>query len=92
MKTILSALAWLLSLNIQAQDTTSKYSSAQELRGSGQIVQETKQVAPFTEIQTAQFPANITIEVGGNESSVAVSLDYNLRPFLRIDQPNGILK
>lgn len=90
MKTTLFALIWLLSLSVQAQD--SKYSSSQEVRGSGRIERETKMVAPFTEIQTQQFPTNITVEIGGNESSVAVSLDDNLRPYLRIDQQNGILK
>lgn len=90
MKTILFAFIWLLSLSIQAQD--SKYSSQQELRGSGRIVRETKTVAPFTEIQTQQFPTNITVEIGGNESSVDISLDDNLRPYLRIDQENGILE
>lgn len=90
MKTTLFALTWLLSLSIQAQD--SKYSSSQELRGNGRVVRETKSVAPFTEIQTQQFPTNITVEIGGNESSVAISLDDNLRPCLRIDQENGILK
>ena len=62
MKTILFTFAWLLSLGIQAQDT--KYSASQELRGNGRIVLETRQVAPFTEIQTQQFPANITIDKG----------------------------
>ncbi|MBO0937452.1 DUF2807 domain-containing protein [Fibrella sp. HMF5335] len=90
MKTILFTFAWLVSFAIQAQDT--KYSPSQELRGSGQLVQETKPVAPFTEIQTEQFPANIAVEVGGSESSVDISLDDNLRPFLRIDQQDGILK
>ncbi|QMW05787.1 DUF2807 domain-containing protein [Spirosoma foliorum] len=90
MKTTLFAFTWLLSLSIQAQD--SKYSSSQEVRGSGWIVRETKPVAPFSEIQTQQFPATIAVEVGGNESSVAISLDDNLRPYLRIDQQNDILK
>lgn len=90
MKTTLFAFTWLLSLSIQAQD--SKYSSSQEVRGSGRIVRETKTVAPFTEIQTQQFPTNITVEIGGNESSVDISLDDNLRPYLRIDQQNDILK
>lgn len=92
MKTILSALVWLLSLGVQAQDIPSRPNSSQPLRASGQIVQETKRVAPFTEIRTEQFPANLTVEVGGKESSVAISLDSNLRPFLRIDQQNGVLK
>jgi hypothetical protein len=90
MKTIILAIAWLLSATIQAQPT--KYDSSQELRGSGRVVRETKQVEPFSEIQTQQFPANITVEIGGNESSVDISLDDNLRPYLRIDQDNGILK
>lgn len=55
-------------------------------------MRETKQFAPFSEIQTEKFPANLTVEVGGNESSVDISLDANLRPFLRIDQQNDILK
>ena len=87
---IVLACSWLLSLPIQAQDSTSRSSS--EVRGSGHIVRETKLVAPFTEIQTQQFPAMIAVEVGGQESSLAISLDDNLRPYLRIDQQNGILK
>ena len=90
MKTTLFAFTWLLSLSIQAQD--SKYSSSQEVRGSGRIVRESKPVAPFSEIQTQQFPATIAVEVGGNELSVAINLDDNLRPYLRIDQQNDILK
>ena len=91
MKTILFTFVWLLPLSIQAQDIPSKSNSSQPLRASGQMVQETKQVAPFTEIQTEQFPANLTVEVGGKESSVAISLDSNLRQYLRIDQQNGVL-
>ena len=90
MKTSLLMFALLLSITIQAQDN--KYDAAQELRGSGQVIQETRRVEPFTEIQTRQFPAKITVEVGDSESSVAISLDDNLRPFLRIDQQEGILK
>ena len=90
MKTIVFAFVWTLSTTLQAQNT--KYDASQELRGSGRVVQETKSVSPFTEIQTRQFPADITVEVGGNESSVAISLDDNLRPLLRIDQQDGILK
>lgn len=90
MKTIVFAFAWLLSATLQAQDT--KYNASQELRGSGRVVQETKSVSPFTEIQTQQFPANITVEVGSSESSVDISLDDNLRPLLRIDQQDGVLK
>lgn len=90
MKKTVFAFSWLLSLSIQAQDST--YSPSQELRGSGRIVRETKTIAPFTQIQTQQFPTNITVEIGGNESSVDISLDDNLRPYLRIDQKNGILK
>ena len=90
MKTIVLAFRWLLALTSQAQDAT--YSSSLEARGSGRMVRETKLVAPFTEIQTQQFPANITVEVGGSESSVAINLDDNLRPYLRIDQQNDILK
>ncbi|RYC68901.1 MULTISPECIES: GIN domain-containing protein [Spirosoma] len=89
MKTIFVALLGLLSATLQAQDP--KYSSAHELRGSGRVVREVKSVPPFTEIQTQQFPARITVEVGGPESSVAISLDDNLRPFLRIDQQENIL-
>lgn len=90
MKTSLLAFALSLSFTLQAQDN--KYDASQELRGSGQVVQETKRVEPFTEIQTRQFPAKITVEVGGSESSVDISLDDNLRPLLRIDQQDGILK
>ena len=92
MKTILFALAWLLPFCIRAQDTTFRPNSLQELRPSGRIVREIKRVEPFTEIQTEQFPANLTIEVGGDESSVAISLDSSLRPFLRVDQQQGVLK
>ena len=89
MKLILFVLALLLSATLQAQDN--KYDSSQELRGSGRVVQETKRVEPFTEIRTRQFPAKITVEVGGDESSVDLRLDDNLRPLLRIDQQDGIL-
>ncbi|GAB3643471.1 GIN domain-containing protein [Spirosoma arcticum] len=90
MKTPLLIFALLLSIILQAQH--SKYDASQEILGSGQVVQEIKRVEPFTEIQTRQFPAKITVEVGGSESSVGISLDDNLRQFLRIDQEDGILK
>lgn len=90
MKSILLAFSWLLSLPTQAQDATS--GSLPNVRGSGRMVRETKLVAPFTEIQTHQFPATIAVEVGGTDSSVDISLDDNLRPYLRIDQQDGILK
>ncbi len=90
MKTSLSAFALLLSVTLHAQDN--KYDASQELRGSGQVIQEIKRVEPFTRIQTRQFPAKITVEVGGSESVVDISLDDNLRPFLRLDQEDGILK
>lgn len=90
MKTSLLAFALLLSVTLQAQNN--QYDASQELRGNGQVVQEIKRVEPFTEIQTRQFPAKITVEVGGSESLVDISLDDNLRPLLRIDQQGGILK
>lgn len=90
MKATLFAISLLLSAALQAQDI--KYGSSQEVRGSGRVVRETKRVEPFSEIQTQQFPAEITVEVGADESSVDISLDDNLRPLLRIIQDNGILK
>ncbi|MBO0930840.1 GIN domain-containing protein [Fibrella aquatilis] len=90
MKTILLTIALLSSATLYAQ--RAKYDSSQELRGSGRLIRETKSVVSFTRIQTQQFPANTTVEVGGDESSVDISLDDNLRPFLQIDEQNGVLK
>lgn len=90
MKTTLIALASLLSLGAFAQDD--KYNSANELRGNGQIIVETKTLTAFDGVETKQFPAHITIEAGSNESAVTIRLDDNLRPFLRIDNEKGTLK
>lgn len=90
MKTALVALACLLSFGAFAQ--SNKYNSADELRGNGRIVRETRTLTDFDGVETKQFPAAITIEAGSNESSVDIRLDDNLRPFLRIDKENGTLK
>lgn len=72
-----------LSLGSYAQGN--KYDPQNELKGNGKPIQFTKPTKPFTAVEIRPFPADITIDVGADESAVAVTVDENLRPFLRID-------
>jgi hypothetical protein len=84
-------VALLLLLPVVACAQGGPYKAANELRGSGKIVQETKPVAAFHELQIGQFPATVTVETGAAESSVTVSIDDNLRSLLQLRQEPGKL-
>jgi hypothetical protein len=89
MKNALVAFMLLLSLNSHAQ--AGLYDPQNELRGNGKPVQLTKPTKPFVDVEIRSFPAQITIDAGANESVVAVTVDENLRPLLRIDDEGGKL-
>lgn len=84
-------VALLLLLPVVAYAQGGPYTAANELRGSGRIVQETKPVAAFHELQISQFPATVTVETCAAESSVTVSIDDNLRSLLQLRQEPGKL-
>ncbi len=90
MKSVLIVLALLLPFGHYAQ--TNKYDPSYELRGSGRVIRETKQVKPFEAIEIDQFPARVVVEAGASESSVTISIDDNLRSLLVIDDRNGTLR
>ena len=89
MKNALVAFMLLLSLDICAQGGL--YDPQNELRGNGKPVQLTKPAKPFKEIEIKSFPAEIMIDAGAKESVVAVTIDENLRPLLKIDDEGGKL-
>lgn len=89
MKNALVASMLLLSLDSYAQGNL--YDPQNELRGNGKPVQLTKPTKPFKDVEIRPFPAEITIDAGANESAVAVTIDENLRPLLRIDDEGGKL-
>ncbi|MBD2757464.1 GIN domain-containing protein [Spirosoma validum] len=68
-----------------------QYDPQNELRGNGKPVQFTKPTKPFTAVEIRPFPADIMIDAGADESVIAVAVDENLRPFLRIDEQAGKL-
>jgi hypothetical protein len=88
MKTV-ALLMLLLPVTVCAQGV--RYTAANELRGSQNIVQETTPIAPFSELHISQFPATVTVETGAAESSVTVSIDDNLRSLLQLRQEPGKL-
>ncbi|MCY7357392.1 MAG: DUF2807 domain-containing protein [Rudanella sp.] len=85
----LALLMLLLPVAAFAQGV--RYTAANELRGSGRIVQETTQMAPFAELHISQFPATVIVEAGAAESSVTVSIDDNLRSLLQLRHGPGKL-
>jgi hypothetical protein len=87
--TLLSALFCLMLLDGNAQ--SGRYDTTTELRGSGRLVSETPTVDRFDVIEIRQFPANVTVDVGGSGPSVSITVDDNLRPFLRVSSRNGTL-
>ncbi len=89
MKNALVVLVLLLSPDGYAQESV--YDPQNELRGNGKPVQVTKRIKPFKEVDIRPFPAQITIDAGATESVVALTIDENLRPFLRIDDGGGRL-
>ena len=86
---IAALLLFLLPVAACAQG--GPYTAANELRGSGTIVEEIKPVAAFRELHISQFPATVTVETGAAESSVTVSIDDNLRSLLQLRQEPGKL-
>ncbi|CCG98225.1 hypothetical protein FAES_0211 [Fibrella aestuarina BUZ 2] len=90
MKTTVMLMALMVPLGLHAQ--SGKYEPARELRGSGQVIRSTKTVAAFDAIEISQFPAEVTVQVGGSESSVTLSADDNLQPLVRIVSENGTLR
>ncbi|SOD97769.1 GIN domain-containing protein [Spirosoma fluviale] len=89
MKHFLLLATCLLSLGAMAQ--RGKNDPNQELRGSGRPVRQTTSVKPFDALEIHQFPAAVTVEVGGAEPSVDITLDDNLLSLLRADNQNGKL-
>ncbi len=90
MKRLLVILTGLLSIGVNAQ--TDKYNASTELRGSGRLVHVVPTVGRFESIETRQFPATITVEVGGTESAVTIDIDDNLRSLLWVEAEDGLLK
>jgi hypothetical protein len=89
-RNLLSGLALLcLSVPLHAQDD--KYDPANELRGSGQVVQEQKTLKPFDALEIQQFPAKVTVEIGGTAYAADIRVDDNLRPYLNLEEENGRL-
>ncbi|UFH57779.1 GIN domain-containing protein [Spirosoma sp. KNUC1025] len=90
MKHVLLLISCLLSLWATAQHN--KYNSNREWRGSGRPVRQKPSVKPFDALEIHQFPASVLVEVGGVEPSVAITLDDNLQPLLRVENQKGTLK
>ena len=76
MKTILTTLAFILPLSLYAQDVP--YTAANELRGSGRIVDEAISAKPIERVIIEQFPASVTVNTGATGPSVQVGVDDNL--------------
>jgi Putative auto-transporter adhesin, head GIN domain len=81
-------VALLLPLGLCAQ---TKYTSANELRGSGKLVTLSPAVGKFDGIEIKQFPATVTVEVGGSESTLTLTIDDNLGSFVKTETKNGTL-
>lgn len=90
MKLYLLLPTCLLSLVVNAQ--SGRYDASQELRGSGRLVRETPAIEPFDALEIQQFPAKVTVDVGGTESSITIAVDDNLRPLLRVESGENTLK
>jgi hypothetical protein len=91
-RNLLAGLVLLcLSAPLHAQDND-KYDPANELRGSGKVVQEQKTLKPFDALEIEQFPAKVTVEVGGTAYAADIRVDDNLRPYLSLEEENGRLK
>ncbi len=86
---VLFVLSYLFADTLLAQDK--KYSSHNELRGSGKISREQRSVAPFRAIAIGPFLSSVTVDVGGTQSVVTIQLDDNLRSFLKIESVDGVL-
>ncbi|WP_420148168.1 GIN domain-containing protein [Spirosoma sp.] len=84
-------LLFACTLSVAANAQTDKYSSQRELRGSDRLVQYDRTLEPFQAINLGQFLSKVTIEVGGTQSVVNAQLDDNLKPFLQIENVNGLL-
>jgi hypothetical protein len=90
-RNLLAGLVLLyLSAPLHAQDD--QYAPQNEIRGSGQIVQEQKTLKPFDALETEKFHGNVIVEVGGTASTADIRIDDNLRPYLRIEEEDGRLK
>lgn len=90
MKAIPLLLLPLFPFSVTAQSNT--HNSSVELVGSGRIVREAPTVARFDAIDISQFPAQIRVNVCETKTSVAVSVDDNLRSLLQVKSENGTLK
>ena len=89
MKTLLTTLAFVLPLSLYAQDVP--YTAANELRGSGRIVDEAIPVKPIERVIIEQFPASVTVNTGAIDPSVQIGIDDNLLSLIRYVNDNGTL-
>ena len=89
MKSALTIYMLFLCLGSYAQGNL--YDPRNELKGNGKPVQLTKPTKPFMAVEIRQFPADIAINASADESVVAVTVDENLQPFLRIEDQGGKL-
>lgn len=89
-KISLLLLLFGLAITLHAQDT--KYRPQRELRGSGRIVREDREVASFQAIDIRQFLSKVSVEVGGTQSVVSIQFDDNFKSFLRVESVDGVLR
>ncbi len=80
----------ILSCNASAQKNS--HTEYKALRGSGQMVYESRTVKPFDFVEIDRFPAEFSVEVGGSEPSVDITIDDNFVPYLQISNEGNILK
>ncbi|MBO0937475.1 DUF2807 domain-containing protein [Fibrella sp. HMF5335] len=89
MKTLLTTLALVLPLSLYAQDVP--YTAANELRGSGRLVDEAIPVKPIERVIINQFPALVTVNTGATNPSVQIGIDDNLLSLIQYVNANGTL-
>ena len=85
---LLLLTGWFIETADAQQD---KYSNQRELRGNRRLIQEEYTVAPFQSIDIRQFLSQVTVDIGGTQSTVNVQLDSNLKPFLQVTSVDGVL-
>ncbi|MEN3277914.1 MAG: hypothetical protein V7631_3704, partial [Massilia sp.] len=66
------------------------WSTSDQVKGSGQIKRETRDVGHFRGVALA-LPANVELRVGNSES-VTIETDDNLLPLIETEVENGTLK
>jgi hypothetical protein len=86
---LLVLLSWVANTTYAQGD---KYSSQRELRGSGKLIREDRQVASFQAIDIGPFFSKVIVEVGGTQSVVNIQLDDNLNSFLHIESVDNVLR